>query len=195
MPEPPAAQHGQRGVGRSQPLRIVAVVALGVLWAADLALPRTTAERVLGVALLAVLARVTVSDLEERRIPNRVTLPAGVLALLIGLLLDPSEVPGQILGGLATGVFLTLFAVLTRGGLGMGDAKLGLVLGLYLGHYVLLAMVLGLVASAVFSLGVLVRRGLRAGARTAIPLGPFLALGGAVALLAGPALGGRLPGT
>ena len=195
MPEPPAAQHSPRGVGRSQPLRIVALVLLLALWASELALAHTTVQRVLGVVLLAVLARVTVSDLEARRIPNRVTLPAGVLALLIGLVLDPSGVPGQILAGLATGAFLTLFALLSRGGLGMGDAKLGLVLGLYLGHLVLLAMVVGLVSSAIFSVGVLAVRGLRAGARTAIPLGPFLALGGAVALLAGPALGGRIPGT
>jgi leader peptidase (prepilin peptidase)/N-methyltransferase len=70
----------------------------------------------------------------------------------------------------------------------MGDAKLGMVLGLYLSRYTFLAMVVGLAASAVFSLGVLAVRGLSAGRRTAIPLGPFLALGGVVGLLAGPSL-------
>ena len=194
-PEQPGSEPRARGLGRSQPLRIVVAVALLGLWAAELVVPHTTAQRALGLVLLAVLASVTVSDLEERRIPNRVTLPAGILALLIGLALHPAGVPSQILSGLVTGVFLTVFALLTRGGLGMGDAKLGLVMGLYLGGYVLLAMVVGLIASAIFSLGVLARRGLRAGARTAIPLGPFLALGGAFAVVVGQALGGRVPGT
>jgi prepilin signal peptidase PulO-like enzyme (type II secretory pathway) len=194
-PDLPASEHRARGVGRSQPLRIVAAVALLALWAAELIVPHTTVQRALGLVLLAVLARVTVSDLEERRIPNRVTLPAGILALLIGVVLHPAGVPTQILSGLLTGAFLTVFALLTRGGLGMGDAKLGLVMGLYLGGYVLLAMVVGLIASAIFSLGVLARRGLRAGARTAIPLGPFLALGGAFAVLVGQALSGHVPGT
>jgi leader peptidase (prepilin peptidase)/N-methyltransferase len=70
----------------------------------------------------------------------------------------------------------------------MGDAKLGFVLGLFLSRYVIVAMVVGLLASAVLSIGVLLVRGLSAGRKTAIPLGPFLALGGVVALLAGPTL-------
>jgi prepilin signal peptidase PulO-like enzyme (type II secretory pathway) len=193
--EASGSERRARGLGPSQPLRILAAVALLALWAAELLITATAAQRALGLVLLAVLARITVSDLEQRRIPNRVTLPAGVLALLIGLLLRPAGVPAQLLAGLLTGTFLTVFALITRGGLGMGDAKLGLVMGLYLGHYVLLAMVVGLLASAIFSLGVLARRGLRAGARTAIPLGPFLALGGAFAVLAGPALAAHVPGT
>lgn len=177
------------GIGRNEPLRLAATVLLIALWVADLAVRHSTAQKVLGLVLIAVLVRITVSDLEERRIRNVVTFPAAVAAVLIGLVLHPSGVPGQLLAGLATGAFLTLFALLSpRGGLGMGDAKLGMVLGLYLSRYTFLAMVVGLAASAVFSLGVLAVRGLSAGRRTAIPLGPFLALGGVVGLLAGPSL-------
>lgn len=188
MPSPTGEAQRSRGIGRSEPLRIVGTVVLLALWAADLAVDHTTAQKVLGLALIAVLVRVTISDLEDRRIRNRVTFPAAVAAVLIGLVLHPAGVPAQLLAGLATGLFLTLFALVSRGGLGMGDAKLGIVLGLYLGRYVMLALVVGLVAAAVFSLGVLVSRGLSAGRRTAIPMGPFLALGGVVALLAGPHL-------
>jgi leader peptidase (prepilin peptidase)/N-methyltransferase len=53
---------------------------------------------------------------------------------------------------------------------------------------VITALVIGLVASALFGLGILAVKGISAGRRTAIPLGPFLALGGVVALLAGPTL-------
>lgn len=176
------------GIGRNEPLRIIGAVLMVVLWAANLAVDHTTVQKVLGFVLIAVLVRVTISDLEERRIKNVVTFPAAIAALVIGLVLHPSGLPGQIVAGVATGAFLTLFALLSRGGLGMGDAKLGVVLGLYLSRYVIVAMVVGLVASALFSIGVLAARGIREGRRTAIPLGPFLALGGVVAVLAGPSL-------
>jgi leader peptidase (prepilin peptidase)/N-methyltransferase len=174
--------------GRNEPLRLAGTVLLIALWVADLAVHHSTVQKVLGIVLLAVLVRITITDLEERRIKNRVTFPAAIAALVIGLLLHPSGVPAQLVAGVATGAFLTLVALLSRGGLGMGDAKLGIVLGLYLGKYVLLAMVVGLGASAVFSIGVLAVRGIKIGRKTAIPLGPFLALGGVVALLAGPTL-------
>ena len=176
------------GIGRSEPLRLAGTVLLIALWVADLLVHHSTVQKVLGFVLVAVLVKVTISDLEERRIRNRVTFPAAIAALAIGLVLHPSGVPGQLLAGVATGAFLTLFALLSRGGLGMGDAKLGFVLGLFLSRYVITALAVGLVASAIFSVGVLAVRGFRAGRKTAIPLGPFLALGGVVALLAGPTL-------
>lgn len=179
---------GNVGTGRNEPLRIVGTVLLIALWIVDLELHRSTEQHVLGLVLIAVLVRITISDLEERRIQNTVTLPASLAALLIGLFMHPSGLPGQVIAGFATGAFLTFFALVSRGGLGMGDAKLGVVLGLFLSKYVIVAMVVGLVASALFSIGVLLFKGFSAGRRTAIPLGPFLALGGVVALLLGPQL-------
>lgn len=176
------------GLGRNEPLRIAATVLLIALWVADLAVHHSNTQKVLGFLLIAVLVRVTITDLEERKIKNRVTFPAAIAAVVIGLIMHPSGVPGQLLAGVATGAFLTLFAIVSRGGLGMGDAKLGIVLGLYLSRYVIAAMAVGLIASALLSIGVLVVRGFSAGRKTAIPLGPFLALGGVVAVLVGPHL-------
>ena len=68
----------------------------------------------------------------------------------------------------------------------MKVVKLGFVLGLYLSKYVLVALVVSLIASAIFSDGVLAKLGVGEGRKTKIPLGPFLALGGVVAVLAGP---------
>jgi prepilin signal peptidase PulO-like enzyme (type II secretory pathway) len=180
------------GSGRSDPLRIAGTVLMIALWVFELKLHRSTAEHVLGLVLITVLVSVTVSDLEERRIKNSVTLPASIAALLIGLILHPSGLAGQVVAGFATGAFLTFFALISRGGLGMGDAKLGVVLGLFLSKYVIAAMAAGLLASAIFSVGVLAFRGLSAGRKTAIPLGPFLALGGIIALWLGPHMIGQL---
>ena len=175
------------GIGRSEPLRIAGAVVLIGLWAANLAVDHSTVQTVLGFVLIAVLVWVTITDLEERRIENRVTFPAAAAAVVIGLVLHPSGVPAQLLAGATAFAFLVFFAIVSRG-LGMGDAKLGLVLGLYLSHDVLLALVIGLAASALFSVGVLAVRGVSVGRKTWIPLGPFLALGGVVAVLAGPTL-------
>lgn len=176
------------GIGRSEPLRRASAVLLVALWAADLAVHHSATQKVLGLVLIAVLVRITITDLEERRITNGVTVPAALAALVIGLVMHPSGLPTQLLAGLATGGFLTCVSVISRGGLGMGDAKLGLVLGLYLSRYVILAMAVGLLTASLFGIVMLVVRGFSEGRRTAIPLGPFLALGGVVALLAGPHL-------
>lgn len=176
------------------PLRGAVAGATLLLAAADLVVHHSAVEKVLGLVLILVLGQVTITDLEERRIPNAVVAPASVIAILIGLIMHPSGVPAQAFAGVATGAFLILFAVMSRGGLGMGDVKLGLVLGLFLGRMVLPALVVGLGASGVFSLGILVRYGLARGRRMTIPLGPFLAVGGAVAVLAGPALSGHWGG-
>jgi len=69
-------------------------------------------------------------------------------------------------------------------GLGMGDVKLALLLGAALGTDVVGAVLLGTVAAAVFGLVLMVRNGAEARKR-AIAFGPFLALGGLIALLLG----------
>ena len=45
-----------------------------------------------------------------------------------------------------------------------------------------------MLSSAVLGLAVIARQGVQKGRKVAFPFGPFLALGGAVGILAGPAL-------
>jgi len=111
-----------------------------------------------------------------------------VLALIIGTIMHPHGVPAQLLWGLIAGGFLFVFAAINPKGLGMGDVKLGGVMGLFLGHSVVVALVAGLLASAAAGLAVMARVGVRAGRKVALPLGPFLAAGGALAILVGPQL-------
>jgi hypothetical protein len=68
------------GLGRSEPLRIAGAVVLVALWAANLAVDHSTVQTVLGFVLIAVLVQVTISDLEERRIKNRLTFPGSAQA-------------------------------------------------------------------------------------------------------------------
>lgn len=157
----------------------VAVVA--VLW-------DDAAQIALGLVLVTFLVPITLIDLETRRIPNALTLPAGIAAIAIGTALDPGGQPERLIAGLAAGLFFFLPALLTPKGMGMGDVKLALVLGLFLGRDVAPAVLIGLIAGTLVGVAIVARKGMHAGRKTAVPFGPFLALGAVVALLAGDGL-------
>ncbi len=143
---------------------------------------------VLGLVLVAVLVPVALIDLEEQIIPNRITLPAAVAGVAIGLALAPARVPEQLIAGAAAGGFLLVFVLAYPRGMGMGDVKLAAVLGLYLGSSVAPAMLVALISGTLVGVVVIMRLGVAQGRKTAVPFGPFLALGGLVGLLAGPAI-------
>ena len=177
------------------PLRTALTVVLVVLSLAGALLAGGVRPGTVALAWAAgagvVLAQV---DLAVHRLPDRVTVPAyaAVATALVvdGLALGTwaallrAALAGAAAFGLATGA-----AVLSPRGLGFGDVKLlgllGLVLG-WVGWGALLAGVfLGLVTGAAASV-TLVAAG-RAGWRTALPFGPPLLVGAAVALsVAGP---------
>jgi leader peptidase (prepilin peptidase)/N-methyltransferase len=157
-----------------------------VLVAASLAIHHTNEQRLLGACLGVVLVIASAQDLRRRKIPNWLTGPAALWGLVLGALMHPSGVPEQAFAGLAAGGFMFLFAVIYPKGLGMGDAKLALVMGIYLSDSVAVAMLVGLIVAALAGLAVIGDRGVAAGRKVKIPLGPFLAIGGAVAILVGP---------
>jgi leader peptidase (prepilin peptidase)/N-methyltransferase len=140
----------------------------------------------LGLTLVAVLVPIALIDLDHRIIPNKITLPAAVAAVAIGLALKPSGVPEQLLAGAAAAGFLLVFTLAYPRGMGMGDVKLAGLLGLYLGSSVAVALLAGVLAGAVVGALIMARVGVTEGRKTAIPFGPFLAVGGIVGLLAGP---------
>jgi leader peptidase (prepilin peptidase)/N-methyltransferase len=72
--------------------------------------------------------------------------------------------------------------------MGMGDVKLAAVLGLYLGRTVAPALFIALISGVVIGAAIIARKGVTAGRRTAVPFGPFLALGGLVAYVVGDAI-------
>lgn len=145
-------------------------------------------------ALMIVLA---VIDAEHYLLPDRITLP-GIGA---GILLQPfvgwaggawGGVAGGVLGAaLGAAVLLAPYWtwLLLRGeeGLGLGDVKMLAMIGAFLGWKgVLVTLFLGAATGAVVGLAVVALG--RGGMRSKLPFGVFLALGGVVALFAGPFL-------
>src|SRR5690606_12978130 len=83
-----------------------------------------TTRLVLGLVLVAFLVPMALIDLEHRVIPNVLTGPAAVLAVALGLLLDPGGEPERLVAGVAAGGFFLAAALAKPGGMGMGDVKL-----------------------------------------------------------------------
>jgi leader peptidase (prepilin peptidase) / N-methyltransferase len=142
----------------------------------------------LGVALVLIVVPAALIDLEHRVIPNRLTALGAVLAVAIGLALDPSGEPERLAAGAAAGGFLLLAALAYPGGMGMGDVKLAAVIGLFLGRATAPAILVALLAGAVVGIAIMAVKGVGEGRKTAVPFGPFLALGALVGVLAGQPL-------
>lgn len=145
-------------------------------------------EIALGLTLVTILVAVTLIDLEHRIIPNKITLPAAIAAVGIGLVTDPGAVPEQLLAGAGASAFFLVFVLAYPSGMGMGDVKLAGVLGLFLGRSVGVAILAAVVAGTIAGAAVIARRGVQRGRKTVLPFGPFLALGGIIGLFAGPAI-------
>lgn len=134
-----------------------------------------------------VLITAAAIDLEHRIIPNRLLLYGLMAGLpLVAWLPGPGAVQAVMGLTLAGGAMLAV-AVVSRGGMGMGDVKLAGVMGFFLGPPSAFAALLLAVLAGGFWGAILLLFG-RKGRKDFIPFGPFLAMGGLLAIFAGPAL-------
>lgn len=139
----------------------------------------------IAAAVCVVLVRLSFLDATTRRLPNRIVLPAAAATLALRLLTSPGQWPVWVGASLGGAALLLVVALARPGGLGMGDVKLMLLLGAALGVGVVAALVLATGAAAVAGLAVIARHGWAGRSRT-IPLGPFLAFGVVIVLIASP---------
>jgi leader peptidase (prepilin peptidase) / N-methyltransferase len=126
--------------------------------------------------VLVILAYI---DLEVRRVPNRIVLPAAAIVLVFRVALDPSRGWVWVAAGFGAAFAFFVLAILRPGGLGMGDVKLVLLIGASLGSAVIPALLVGTLAGAAYGVILLARFGSQAGCRT-IAYVPFLASGALV---------------
>jgi leader peptidase (prepilin peptidase)/N-methyltransferase len=145
-------------------------------------------DAVLGVALVLLLVPVTLIDLDHRIIPNRLMIVGAVLAPALVLLTAPDDLVEHLIAGVAAGGFFLLAVLAYPRGMGVGDIKLAAVLGLFLGRDVGPAVFLALITGTLVGALIMARKGVAEGRKTAVPFGPFLALGAVVALFAGDAM-------
>lgn len=159
------------------------------LWVAVVAVKwDDAADIALGLLLVTLMVAVVPIDLEHRLILNRLTYPAAVLALIIGLALDLDGVPEQLIAAAAAGGFFLAAALVYPRGMGLGDVKLAFVMGLLLGRAVAPAVFAALISGVLVGAVVIARVGAERGRKVKVPFGPFLAAGSILALFVGDEL-------
>ena len=170
-------------------LTVSAVVGLGLgLALVQIALHGWDFAGVVPLALLSACGPlIALVDARERRIPDLLSLPlAGASALALAVhatVLGDWATGGRALLGMVvlTAVFFVL-AIVSRGDFGLGDVKLGATLGAVLGAFgwmeIVWGVFLGFVAALLWGLASILMRRLRGqstqGAKTTLPMGPFL---------------------
>jgi leader peptidase (prepilin peptidase)/N-methyltransferase len=131
-------------------------------------------------------------DLDVRRLPNAIVLPAYLVATVLlaasaTLSGDYGALVRAAIGGVALGLTYLLMAVIAPGGMGFGDVKLAGVLGIFLGWVGWGALVVGSIAAFLLGgiFGIILILARRGGRKTAIPFGPWMLLGAWCGIAAG----------
>jgi len=138
------------------------------------------------LVLISALISLAAIDLEHRLLPNVIVGPAALAGLALSILADPAGWWIYPLSALAVGGALFVLVFIYPAGMGMGDVKMGGMLGAFLGPYAALAVFVGALVGAV-SGGLLMAAG-KMQRRSALPFGLFMALGGIISLFVGPEL-------
>ena len=138
------------------------------------------------------LLALTFIDLDKMLLPDQLTLPLLWLGLLLNLQHTFVSLPDAVIGAVAGYLVLWSlywgFKLLTgKEGMGYGDFKLLAALGAWLGWQALpLILILASLAGAVVGISLMLLR--RKAQGQPMPFGPWLAIGGWIALLWGPAI-------
>lgn len=135
------------------------------------------------LVLISVLVALAVIDLEHRLLPNVIVVPAAVIGYVLSVIEAPEAWWVNLVSAAAVAGGLFALALAYPGGMGMGDVKMGGMLGAFLGPYAALAVFAGALVGAVVGGGLIAVGKMQR--RTAMPFGVFLAFGGLVALFAG----------
>jgi len=162
---------------------IVEAVTVGLFWLAVWRIGLRI-DLIPALAFLSALVAITAIDLEHHLIPDRITLPGIPLGLLANLLTTKGSVWDSVVGILVGGGIFFVVILLSRGGMGGGDMKLGAMIGAYLGWRLTILAIFSAVvlggAVAVWLLLTGIRR-----RKDPVPFGPFLALGSILSLFWG----------
>jgi leader peptidase (prepilin peptidase)/N-methyltransferase len=135
------------------------------------------------LVLISVLVVLAGTDLEHRLLPNSIVIPAAVVGFSLSAVVDPDGWWVYPLSAVVVAAGLFALALAYAGGMGMGDVKMGGLLGAFLGPYAALAVFIGALVGALVGGSLMVTGVIERG--SALPFGVFLALAGVFTLFLG----------
>lgn len=144
------------------------------------------------LAFVALGITLALIDLDVRRLPNVLVLPAyPVLTALLVIAGDGEALQRAAVAAAALFGFFFLIAMAAPGSMGFGDVKLAGVIGGVLGYLswgaLLVGSFLGFFLGAAIGVVLLVAK--KADRKTAVPFGPFMILGALIAIFGASGLG------
>ncbi len=186
-----------RYCGSGIPLRVLLVeVATGAVYGLMSWHYGLNVELAFGLVYASIFIVIFVIDLEHKHILDVVTFPAMAIAIIFSFFcggyeefwpeIGPGITLSALFGGVVGFVLILLPYMLTRGaGMGYGDVKLAALIGLVCGFpLVTVALMVGIILGGLAAVFMLLFR-LVESRKTAVPYGPFLVAGAAVALIWG----------
>ena len=142
-----------------------------------------TWETLKAAIFICLIIPIAFIDFEFKIIPNVLSIPG----ILIGLILSYQRIFDSLIGAALGFTIIFLIIILSRGGMGMGDAKLLAMFGAFWGwKTVLITLLIGSFFGSVVGVGLLIAH--KIDRKTPIAFGPYLCLGSLVALFGGELL-------
>lgn len=192
--ERPATPYRELAAPRTLPV-LLAVVTAGTWALVSLARSELGGAAAAYLLVYALGVAMVYVDVREHRLPDWLTLPAlGGAALALGVAAATTGEWGAYgrawAGAGASLIFYLLLALMRPSDLGLGDVKLGAVLGLLLGWIGWSVLVVGVFGGFVIGalIGVVWMILGSAGRRSAIPFGPPMLAGALIAVVWGEAI-------
>ena len=161
----------------------------GVLCAAVVWRFGWSVQSVAGIVLTWVLVALSFIDFDHKLLPDEIVLPTLWLGIAMSLLTvfaaPQASIIGAVVGYLAFWVVFHIFRLLTgKEGMGYGGFKLLALLGAWFGwQYLPQIILISTVVGSVIGISLMVIK--KADKELAIPFGPYIALGGWIALIWG----------
>ncbi|MHB9150903.1 MAG: prepilin peptidase [Thermoleophilia bacterium] len=155
----------------------------GLLYLAAFLAHGTTVYTVVITAFFATLVAITFIDIDHFRIPDKIVLPAALAGLAASVAIEPTRWWVYLAAALGGSLFLLVLGLVWRGGMGMGDVKMALMMGAVLGSSTIVALFVAFLTGGVGG-ALLIAFGIKS-RKDRIPFGPYLAFGSAVAGLFG----------
>lgn len=123
-------------------------------------------------------------DIDHYRIPDPLIIIGLGAGIAFHIFIPFQPIINSLLGFVTGGGVLFLIALLSRGGMGGGDIKLGTLIGLFLGwKLVLLSLFLAAFFASAAGISLMIIK--KKSRKDPIPFGPFLSIGAFIALLWG----------
>ena len=154
-----------------------------LLWAFSFFYIGFTLKALICSAFASILTVVAYVDFKRKLIPDSAVLTLAALAVPYALFMSGEPLSAHVIGAFVISAPFLALAFAT-GGMGGGDVKLMAAGGLFLGYKLaFISVLLGSVSGAAVSVFLLIKK--KAGPKSEIAFGPFLALGLILALFFG----------